>query len=147
MLTFLAHWFMSPWWWRRHIPLKHRFLREPHNVTSQEMAVFIITAVKPSNLNKFQWIQTCATYSHTGIVVHVDEDCSELIQVHEFVPSLKLIKHCATKACAGSGCIYPHILDLYTSCRWVVSFTFWLLHHQGKNPWFPLYRRLCEYQK
>jgi hypothetical protein len=31
-------------------PLKRRFLQEPHGVTSQKTALFIVTAVKTSNL-------------------------------------------------------------------------------------------------
>jgi hypothetical protein len=34
-----------------YIPPKSRFLQEPHSVTSQETAFFIVTAMKTSNLN------------------------------------------------------------------------------------------------
>jgi hypothetical protein len=37
-------------WSRRYVPPKHRFLQEPHGVTSQMTAFFIVTAVKTSNL-------------------------------------------------------------------------------------------------
>jgi hypothetical protein len=51
MLTFfLARWFLLLWWWRGHIPPKHRFLQDPQGVKSQKTAFFIITAVKTSNL-------------------------------------------------------------------------------------------------
>jgi hypothetical protein len=43
---FLVHRFLSPWWCRHYIPLKRRFLQEPHGVISQKMAFFIVTAVK-----------------------------------------------------------------------------------------------------
>jgi hypothetical protein len=42
----------------------------------------------------------------------------------------------------GSGDIAPHILDLGTRWKRVVSFTSRPLYPQGKNPWYPLYRRL-----
>jgi hypothetical protein len=42
----------------------------------------------------------------------------------------------------GSGCIYPHFLDLGTSWRWVVSFTPWPLYTRGKSPQYSLDRRL-----
>jgi hypothetical protein len=42
----------------------------------------------------------------------------------------------------GSGSIAPHVLDLGTRWRWVVSFTSRPLYPQGKNPWYPLNRRL-----
>jgi hypothetical protein len=56
--------------------------------------------------------------------------------------SLYLTKHHAMKACWGSGRIAPHILDLGTRLRWVVSFTTRPLYPQGKSPWYLLDRRL-----
>jgi hypothetical protein len=56
--------------------------------------------------------------------------------------SLCLTKHHAMKAYSGSGGTAPHILDLGTRWRWVVSFMPWLLYSQGKCPWYPLDRRL-----
>jgi hypothetical protein len=50
MLTFLAHRFLSPWWWRRYVPRKRLFLHEPQGVTCQKTAFFIVTAMKTSNL-------------------------------------------------------------------------------------------------
>jgi hypothetical protein len=44
---------ISPWRWRQYIPLKRRFLQEPHYViTSQETAFF-------RTVNVPAWIQTC----------------------------------------------------------------------------------------
>jgi hypothetical protein len=40
---------LSPWWWRRQVPPKRRFLHEPRGVTFQKKALFIVTAVKISN--------------------------------------------------------------------------------------------------
>jgi hypothetical protein len=42
----------------------------------------------------------------------------------------------------GSGGVAPRIPDLGTRWRWVVSFTPQPLYPQGKNPWYPLDRRL-----
>jgi hypothetical protein len=39
----------TPWWERRHVPLKHRFLQERHSVTSQKTVFFIVNAMKTSN--------------------------------------------------------------------------------------------------
>jgi hypothetical protein len=50
---FLVHWFLSPWWWRSYIPQKCRFLQEPHGVTSQKIAFFIVYNVRTSNLTMF----------------------------------------------------------------------------------------------
>jgi hypothetical protein len=38
----VACWFLSPWWWMRYIPPKCEFLQEPHGVTSQKTAFFIL---------------------------------------------------------------------------------------------------------
>jgi hypothetical protein len=46
----------------------------------------------------------------------------------------------------GSGGIDPHILDLGTRWRCMVSFTPRPLYLQGKNPWYPLDRRLVGLQ-
>jgi hypothetical protein len=48
--VFLVHWFLSPWWRRRYVTPKRRFLQEPHGVTSQKTQFFIVTAVKTPNL-------------------------------------------------------------------------------------------------
>jgi hypothetical protein len=50
------------------------------------------------------------------------------------------------KAYWESGCTVPHILDLGTRWRWVVSFTPWSLYPQGRNLRYPLDRRLGEPQ-
>jgi hypothetical protein len=39
-MLFLASWFFSRWWWRRYVPPKHRFLQEPHGVTSHNTVFF-----------------------------------------------------------------------------------------------------------
>jgi hypothetical protein len=39
--------------WRRYVPPKRRLLQEPHGVTSQKTALFIVTAVKGTNLKTY----------------------------------------------------------------------------------------------
>jgi hypothetical protein len=39
---FLVHRFLSPWWRRRQVPPKRRFLQEPHGVTTQKTPFFEI---------------------------------------------------------------------------------------------------------
>jgi len=46
----------------------------------------------------------------------------------------------------GSGYIAPSILNLGTRRRWVVSLTRRLLYPWGKNPQYPLDRKLGGYQ-
>jgi hypothetical protein len=47
-----------------------------------------------------------------------------------------------TECVWGSGCIDPHFLDLGTSWVLVVSFTPWPLYPRGKDPRYPLDRKL-----
>jgi hypothetical protein len=51
------------------------------------------------------------------------------------------------KAYWGSRSIAPRILDLGTRWRRVVTFTPLPLYPQGKNPWYPLDRRLDRPQR
>jgi hypothetical protein len=41
----VVHRLLSPWWWRRYIPTKRRFLQEPHGVTSQRTAFFFASVL------------------------------------------------------------------------------------------------------
>jgi hypothetical protein len=47
---FLVHRFLSPWWRRRQVPPKRRFLQEPHGVTTQKTPFFISSIGLLSNL-------------------------------------------------------------------------------------------------
>jgi hypothetical protein len=49
LTLFLVRWLFWSWWLRRYVPAKRRFLQEPHGVTFQKMAFFIVTAVETSN--------------------------------------------------------------------------------------------------
>jgi hypothetical protein len=44
---------------RMDIPRKSRFLQEPHSVTFQKMASFIVTTVKTSNLILWYFVEYC----------------------------------------------------------------------------------------
>jgi hypothetical protein len=37
---FLARWLFPTWWWRWYVPLKRRFIQEPHGITSQQILQF-----------------------------------------------------------------------------------------------------------
>jgi hypothetical protein len=43
---------------RRYVPPKRPFLQEPHDITSQKTAFFILAAMKTSNLTRLQNIST-----------------------------------------------------------------------------------------
>jgi hypothetical protein len=53
LTLFLAHRFLSFCWWWQYVPLKRRFLQDPHGVTSKNTAFFIVITVKTSNLTYF----------------------------------------------------------------------------------------------
>jgi hypothetical protein len=40
-VLFLVYRFLSPWWRRRQVPPKRRFLQEPHGVTTQKTPFFL----------------------------------------------------------------------------------------------------------
>jgi hypothetical protein len=61
-VLFLVHRFLSPWWRRRQVPPKRRFLQELHGVTSQKTQFFIVTAVKTSNLTYIFMINSAINY-------------------------------------------------------------------------------------
>jgi hypothetical protein len=50
-VLFLVHRFLSPWWRRRQVPPKHRFLQEPHGVTTQKTPFFMSQIVYILNRN------------------------------------------------------------------------------------------------
>jgi hypothetical protein len=69
-LTFLIHRFLLPWWRRRYVPPKRRFIQEPRAVTSQKTPFFIVTAVKTSNI---RLITNNLTMSRIHIYIRVTE--------------------------------------------------------------------------
>jgi hypothetical protein len=67
---FLVHRFLSPWWRRRQVPPKRRFLQEPHGVTTQKTPFFRLTLVpqrgamvEDGTLQKSQPLQVTAMIS------------------------------------------------------------------------------------
>jgi hypothetical protein len=77
--------------------------------------------------------------------VHPSRDPSLLYTIDEVigkvVPVFFLTEHHAIKTYWGSGGIAPHILDLGTRWRWVISFTPRTLYSPGKEPLVSM--RLC----
>jgi hypothetical protein len=65
LTLFLACWFCSPLWWRRHVPPKCRFLWAQHNVTPQK-TVFIVTTIKTSILQ-----YNCCIYSIPWVAMYL----------------------------------------------------------------------------
>jgi hypothetical protein len=92
--------------------------------------------------DKFAFTQNCSPVDHDPTKwlysLHQSSNgdsaathCFENVKVKL---SVCLTKHHARKTYWKSGGIAPHILDLGTRWRWVVSFTFRPLYPQGKNP-------------
>jgi hypothetical protein len=96
---FLVHRFLSPWWWRRYVPPKHRFLQEPHGVTSQEMVFFIVTAMKTPNLtiplmsNKMMTLLSTLLFTCLAFVFLVSVSLDFPCTTHCFFPK-SLSNHC-----------------------------------------------------
>jgi hypothetical protein len=55
LVFFLVHRFLSPWWRRRQVPPKRRFLQEPHGVPSQKTPLFkgYVTLSCGTSINKY----------------------------------------------------------------------------------------------
>jgi hypothetical protein len=51
--------------------MKHRFLREPHGVTSQKTPSFIVTAVKTSSLTQFSIVLRLTLATVPTAVAHM----------------------------------------------------------------------------
>jgi hypothetical protein len=49
----IVHRFLSPWWRRRWVPSKRRFLQKPHGVTSQKTSFFVFSSIQKSFLKLF----------------------------------------------------------------------------------------------
>jgi hypothetical protein len=88
--------FLSPWRWRWYVPPKHRFLQEPHGVTSKKMASFIIAAVKTSNIPYFNKYECKMTVDSCLILVN---NTLQALSYH--VTALQVSTAC---------CWYSHIL-------------------------------------
>jgi hypothetical protein len=53
LTLFLVYRFLSPWWWKRKVPPKRRFLQESHGVTSQKTAFCLMNPVSCSSVTKY----------------------------------------------------------------------------------------------
>jgi hypothetical protein len=75
-VLFLVHRFLSPWWRRRQVPPKRRFLQEPHGVTTQKTPFFKCWFISS---------QLCATYPRRGttlslsLILHSNWLCTILL--------------------------------------------------------------------
>jgi hypothetical protein len=71
LTLFPSRWFFPLWWWR-YVPLKRRFLQEPHGVTSQKTPFCIVAAaVRTSNLTKkieYHWSRTRSKCNNNKIM-------------------------------------------------------------------------------
>jgi hypothetical protein len=70
---FVVHRFLSPWWRRRQVPPKRRFLQEPHGVTTQKTPFFGVL-IHPQ---KFLITSKLTSVFHLK-VGSMTEDCSTI---------------------------------------------------------------------
>jgi hypothetical protein len=73
---FLVHRFLSPWWRRRQVPPKRRFLQEPHGVTTQKTPFFTEGMIKLTVIIivEYHWYQLHTTFCRTffpDVKVHI----------------------------------------------------------------------------
>jgi hypothetical protein len=79
-VVFLARWFFLPWWWRRHVLPKRRFLQEPHAVTSQKTAFF-----RPQSMPRSLLCTASSTYCPLTVLSY-DVVQFELLKAELTVP-------------------------------------------------------------
>jgi hypothetical protein len=90
------HRFLSPWWRRRQVPPKRRFLQEPNGVTSQKTPFFIVTAVKTSNLTQCFSCLRSAFHSANLIIFYTEQMSRNPILsncIHLYFTCPPLVKH------------------------------------------------------
>jgi hypothetical protein len=66
---------MSPWWWRSYVIPKRQFLQEPHAITFQKTAFFIVTAVNTSNLAHYVKLLVSCISSETPVIIQPTHYC------------------------------------------------------------------------
>jgi hypothetical protein len=124
-------WFVSPWWWRWHVPPKRQFSQEPHGITSQKMSFFIVTTVKTSNLTSSHILTQHDLNDGTllccllSVNFHVNSKSSlhwlfwKRYKLKIPFSAYSLLKICATKNCISvtdDNCRVKHVLiQIYSS--------------------------------
>jgi hypothetical protein len=128
-LTFVACWFLPPWWWRWHT---RRFLQEPHGVTSQKTAFFTVHRENLESyvlrtswiIQKIRWCERelvtwgswrCHRHGRLRMqfypfcLISVADVCNlrleltGLITIELSLCLIKLANHCAMKTWGGTG--------------------------------------------
>jgi hypothetical protein len=101
LLTFLAHQFLSPWWWRRYVPPKRRFL---HSISSQRASVasycyrsYLTYSCHPYNGGNTFLRNVCSYKSH---------DITSLKMRVFIVTAVKPSNHYTEMGLGGVDCIY-----------------------------------------
>jgi hypothetical protein len=88
LLTFiLAHWFFSPWRWRRNLPPNYWFSQEPHSITPRKTAFFIVTTEKIWNLTRNALLQVAPA---STIYTNIYENVLKLMLVMIWFPWMRV---------------------------------------------------------
>jgi hypothetical protein len=105
---------------KRYVPPNRRFLQEQHGVTSQKTTIFIVTAVKTSNLTLLSLVLRC-NYIATEIIVVFCSKTGALRQsvgMHEWIRC----KRCAMRYRAYCNSLVPSRLHRLITLCFHVSF-------------------------
>jgi hypothetical protein len=121
----------SPWSCRRYVPLKHWFIQEPHGITSNRMAFFIVTATKTSNLT----LRICSEFGYEMYL------CI-FVNVARYVCVKQTVSYCHMRELLPL--FYPLLILVYAKCIEISDMKFVLLAcciktNKKKTPW-PLVR-------
>jgi hypothetical protein len=85
LMLFLVHRFLSPWWWRRYVPLKHGFLQEPHSVTSQKTAFFILVLCFESKILQAMFCVQQRTYLWICCIgTYIERNLSDTLTLQQY---------------------------------------------------------------
>jgi hypothetical protein len=98
---FLVHRFLSPWWRRRQVPPKRRFLQEPHGVTTQKTPFFLQVGTC-SDVLEYMSLPDSTALSHAVTILGI-----KLLQntcVKGCKDSLRSFQYCAVKDCSKKLC-------------------------------------------
>jgi hypothetical protein len=116
---FLVHRFLSPWWWRPKVPPKRRFLQEPHDVTSQKTAFFILLAVFKSTVDPAFTIS--CVFAHSPLLQTLSP-CSKFI-VLAVCPRWSPVNVCCSfrDGLTSGGRDWKQTARYFASAEWITA--------------------------
>jgi hypothetical protein len=108
-VLFLVHRFLSPWWRRRQVPQKRRFLQEPHGVTTQNTQFFnveytFITRTKADVETELHRLFNICCRRIKWVTFRLRQPSSprDRSQMHSGHSSAQDIGHCPSESCIAA---------------------------------------------